>query len=356
MKIEIKKRYINNNLISFISFTNKNEFKTVFSSLGASIYAIYMKSKYGYVENVIMTPKEDEHFLDTEAYYGKIIGRTAGRISNASFEIDGVKYNIDANRDNNVVLHGGSHKFSDMIYEYEVYEESDKSYVIFKGFSKDGDAGFPGNINFKITYTVYEDIDDVLIDYYATTDKKTVLNLTNHAYFNLSGDFKRSILEHELMMKASKFIDIDDDLLPITIRNVNDVMDFRDGKRIGMDINDPSLQDRPFSGYDHPWIFDDVNYEICNASLFDPVSLRQVDVYTTYPSVVIYTNNYPTNKPMVDKETLDGKHDAICMECQFIPDGINQDTDEDKAILEPNQEYHQMTRYSFKVKENKYYE
>lgn len=356
MKIEISKRYMKENLISFISLTNKNNFKVILCSLGASIYSIYMKSKYGYIENIIMTPANDEDFLDTESYYGKIIGRTSGRISNASFTLDGETYNLVSNKPNNVVLHGGDKKLSDMIYDYEVYEEDDKSYVIFKGFSKDGSAGYPGDIHFKITYTIYENIDDVLIDYYATTNKKTVLNLTNHAYFNLSGDFKRSILEHELMIKASKFVDIDEDLLPICIRNVNEIMDFREGKRIGMDIEDPSLQNHAYLGYDHPFIFDDQNYEIYNASLFDPVSSRAVEVYTTYPSIVIYSNNYPTGMKMIDKETLDSKYDAICLECQFMPNGINENTDEDKAILDVGQEYHQMTRYSFKIKENKYYE
>jgi len=356
MKIEISKRYMKDNLVSFITLTNKNNFKVVLCSLGASIYSIYMKSKYGYIENIIMTPKEDDDFLNTEYYYGKIIGRTAGRISNASFSLDGETFNLVSNKPNNVVLHGGDKKFSDMIYDYEVYEEEDKSYVIFKGFSKDGSAGYPGDINLKITYTIYENVDDVLIDYYATTTKKTVLNLTNHAYFNLSGDFKRSILEHELMLKASRFVDIDEDLLPICIRNVNDIMDFRDGKRIGMDIEDSSLQNHAYLGYDHPFIFDDQNYLICNASLFDPVSFRQVEVYTTYPSIVIYSNNYPTGKKMIDKETVDSKYDAICLECQFVPNGINTDTDEDKAILDKGQEYHQQTRYSFKIKENRYYE
>ena len=356
MKVEIFKKYMKEQLVTFISFTNKNDFKTVFCSLGASIYAIYMKSKYGYRENIIMTPKNDEDFLGTEAYYGKIIGRTSGRISNASFTIDGETYNITSNRPNNVVLHGGEEKFNDMNFEYEIYEENDKAYVIFKGFSKDGSAGYPGDIDFRITYTVFEDKDDVLIDYYATTNKKTILNLTNHAYFNLSGDFKRSILEHELTIKASKFIDIDEDLLPICIRNVNEVMDFRDGKLIGTHINHPFLQEHAYLGYDHPFIFDDQNYEICNATLLDPVSSRQVEVYTTYPSMVIYTNNYPSNKPMNNKETLDSKHDAICLECQFIPNGINVDSDEDKAILDVGEIYHHMTRYSFKVKENKFYE
>ena len=133
-------------------------------------------------------------------------------------------------------------------------------------------------------------------------------------------------------------------------------MDFRDGKLIGTHINSPFLQDHAYLGYDHPFIFDDQNYEICNATLLDPVSLRQVEVYTTYPSMVIYSNNYPSNKPMNDKETLDSKHDAICLECQFIPNGINVDSDEDKAILDVGEVYHHMTRYSFKVKENKFYE
>ena len=356
MKIEISKKYMNNNLISFVSFTNKNDFKVVFSSLGASIYAIYMKSKYGYKENIIMTPANDEDYFDTENYHGKTIGRTAGRISNESFSIDNSVYYLKSNRDNLVVLHGGEEKFSDIIYEYEIYEEDDKSYILFNGFSKEGNHGYPGDINFQIKYSLFENIDDLRVDYYATTNKKTILNLTNHAYFNLSGDFKRTILEHELLIKASRFVDIDEDLLPICIRNVNEVMDFRDGKRIGMDIENSMLQNHSYLGYDHPFIFDDQNNEIINASLLDPISLRQLDIYTTYPSIVVYTNNYPTNKPMIDKETIDSKYDAICLECQFVPNGINMNTDEDKAILEPNQQYHHMIRYSFKVKENKYYE
>lgn len=356
MKIEISKRYIKDNLVSFISLTNKNNFKVVLCSLGASIYSIYVKNKYGYIENVIMTPEIDEEFLDTESYYGKIIGRTSGRISNASFTLDNETYHLVSNKPNNVVLHGGKEKFSDMVYDYEVYEEDDKSYVVFKGFSKDGSAGYPGDINFKITYYIYENIDDVEIDYYAKTSKKTVLNLTNHAYFNLSGNFKRSILEHELMLKASRFVHIDEDLLPICISKVNSVMDFREGKRIGMDIDDDFLQKHAYLGYDHPFIFDDQNYSICNACLYDPLSARCVEVYTTYPSIVIYSNNYPTGMKMIDKELPDSKHDAICMECQFVPNAINTDTDEDKAILDVGQEYHQKTRYSFKIKENKYYE
>ena len=356
MKIEISKRYMGEQLVSFISFTNRNDFKVTFCSLGASIYAIYMKSKYGYRENIIMTPKEDEFFLSSEAYYGKIIGRTSGRISDASFTIDGIKYNIENDKDTDVILHGGKDKFSNIIFDYEVYEEDNKSYIIFKGYSKDGASGYPGAIDFKITYTLYDDMDDVLIDYHATTTKKTVLNLTNHAYFNLSGDFKRSILEHNLLIKASRFIELDNKMLPICIRNVTETMDFREGKRIGLDINDPYLQNHAAEGYDHPWIFDDQNYEICNASLSDPLSGRQVDVYTTYPSIVVYSNNYPTFRPMIDKENVDKKNDAICLECQFIPNGINVDCDEDKAILDVGEVYHQMTRYSFKIKENKFYE
>ena len=356
MKIKIYKKYIDNNLISFISFTNKNEFEVIFSNYGASIYAIYAPNKYGNRENVIMTPDSLEDFLDIESYYGKIIGRTSGRISDASFEIDGERYELRNNKDSDVVLHGGASKLSDVYYDYEVIEEVNKSYVVFKCYSNDGEAGYPGDVKLKVTYTVYEEVNDVLIDYYATTNKKTVLNLTNHAYFNLSGDFKRNILEHNLMIKASRFVDLDNELLPICIRKVTDIMDFREGKEIGLDIESDFLQEHNAKGYDHPWLFDDQNYEICNASLYDPMSGRQVDVYTTYPVMVVYTNNYPSFKKMRDKEIVDSKYDAICLECQFIPNGINMNTDEDKGILDVNEEYHQMTRYSFKVKENKNYE
>lgn len=356
MKISIKKKYVKNNILSKITFVNSNDFEVCFSNYGAMIYSIYAKNIYGIKENIIMTPKHEEDLFDSECYYGKIIGRTSGRISDASFIIDGELYKIENNRDTDVILHGGNSKFSDMFYDYEIYEEKDKSYVIFSGFSIDGASGYPGNIKFEIIYTLYEDVDDVLIEYKATTDKKTVLNLTNHAYFNLSGNFKRKILEHKLQIKASRFIEIDNDMLPVCIRKVNDIMDFRESKTIGDDIEEEYLQNHSAEGYDHPWIFDDQNYEICNVTLSDATSGRQLDIYTTYPSVVVYSNNYPTFKEMIDKKTVDEKYDAICLECQFIPNGINMNTDEDKAILDVNEEYYQKTRYSFKIKENKIYE
>lgn len=356
MRIKIYKKQINNELMSFIIFENKNNLEVVFCNYGASIYSLYMKNRFGNKENIIMTPKNFEDFLDVESYYGKTIGRTSGRISNASFMIDDEEYVLQNNRDTDVILHGGASKFSNMFYDYEIYEEKEKSYIIFKGYSLDGEAGYPGTIDFKVIYTLYEDIDDLDIDYYATTNKKTILNITNHAYFNLSGDFKRSILEHNLLIKASRFVEIDAEMIPICIRNVNDVMDFRDSKNIGLDIEDDYLQNHTAEGYDHPFIFDDQNFEICNVSLCDPLSGRQLDIYTTYPSVVVYSNNYPTYKEMIDKETADSKYDAVCLECQFIPDGINMNTDEDKGILDINEEYHQTTRFSFKIKENKYYE
>ena len=356
MKIKISKKYVDNNLLSFISMTNQNDFEVVFCNYGASIYSIYTKNKYGNKENVVMTPKHLDDFLNINYYYGQIIGRTSGRISDASFEIDGEKYNIENNLDSDVILHGGNSKFSDMYYDYEIFEEKDKTYINFITFSKDGDAGYPGDINLKVKYTIYENVDDLLIEYFATTSKKTVLNLTNHAYFNLSGDFKRNILDQNLMIKASRFVDLDNDLLPICIRKVTDIMDFREGKEIGLDIEDDFLQNHTANGYDHPWLFDDQNYEICNASLSDPISGRHMEVYTTYPVVVVYTNNYTSDKEMIDKEIIDTKYDAICLECQFIPNGINMNTDEDKALLDVNEEYYQKTRYSFKIKENKYYE
>jgi aldose 1-epimerase len=133
-------------------------------------------------------------------------------------------------------------------------------------------------------------------------------------------------------------------------------MDFREGKEIGLDIEDDFLQNHTANGYDHPWLFDDQNYEICNASLSDPISGRHMEVYTTYPVVVVYTNNYTSDKEMIDKEIIDTKYDAVCLECQFIPNGINMNTDEDKALLDVGEEYYQKTRYSFKIKENKIYE
>ena len=356
MKIKAYKKYINEDLLSFITFENKNDLEVVFCNYGASIYSIYTKNRFGNKENIVMTPKYYQDFLDDESYYGKTIGRTSGRISDASFEIDSEKYEIENNRDTDVILHGGASKFSSMFYEYEIIEEIDKSYIIFKGYSLDGEAGYPGTIHFEVKYTLFEEINDLLVEYYATTSKKTVLNITNHTYFNLSGDFKRSILSHSLLIKASRFIEIDDKMLPICIRKVNEVMDFREGKLIETDIDDDSLQDHTAEGYDHPFIFDDQNYEICNVSLSDVVSGRQLDIYTTYPSIVVYTNNYPTFKEMIDKETVDSKYDAICLECQFIPNGINMNTDEDKGILDVGEEYYQKTRYSFKIKENKIYE
>lgn len=276
-------------------------------------------------------------------YFGALIGRYGNRIGGAKFTLDGKTYTLPGN-DNGNTLHGGSKGFDKVVWTAE--KQPGDSSLKLTYLSKDGEQGFPGNLNVAVVYTLTSD-NALKIDYTATTDKATPVNLTNHAYFNLSAGRDSTILNHTLHLNADRYTPVNDVLIPTgQIAAVKGgPMDFTTEKPIGRDIQQVK------GGYDHNWVLNKEGEGLTKAaSLHDSVSGRYMEVYTTEPAIQFYSGNF-LNGTL--KDTKGGakyvKHAALCLETQHYPDSPNQPSFPN-TVLKPGETYKQTTLYRFSVR------
>lgn len=337
------------NKIQKIIFSNNLGFKVTLMNYGASIISIESPDNKGNSELVTLTPFDDNFFLKLGNCYGKTIGPIAGRIENGILSINNQIYNLPINYKNKHTLHSGIDGLHNKFFTYRIIKNKNSCKIVFSYFKKDLESGLPGNVKFIITYTLFNKLNDILIAFKATTDQDTYINLTNHTYFNLSGNYKGNVLNHFLKIKASKYLTLNNDLIPEHISLVNKVMDFTKFKLIKEDIDNNELQNHSCKGYDHPYIFDECNFNIANIILYDPSSLRTLEVYTTYPSVVIYSDNYPSNN-ILKNNIIDTKHTGICLETQFVPNG-QKIFDNEYTLLKKDEIYFEKTLFKFKAGE-----
>ena len=282
-----------------------------------------------------------------EPYMGALVGRYANRIANAKFTLDGKTYKLAPNNFGNS-LHGGNVGFDKVIWNVEKIGDSSLKLTYQ---SKDGEEGYPGNLNVQVIYTLGSD-NSLKIDYTATTDKATPVNLTNHSYFNLSAGKDSTILDHMLQLNAEKYTPVNDQLIPTgQIADVKGTsLDFTSAKAIGKDIGNVK------GGFDHNWILNknggaSGNYrEQPAATVFDPGSGRVMEVFTTQPGIQFYSGNFLNG---VLQLTKGGQvyipHAALCLETQHYPDSPNQPSFP-STILKPGETYRQTTVYKFSVK------
>ena len=330
---------------SIYAYTIKNVhgLKAVISNYGATLLELWTPDKNGKSGNVILGFDSLSGYLQKgNPYFGAIVGRFANRIGRATFTIDGKVYTLAPN-DRGNTLHGGIKGFDKVIWNVNLVNDSSLS---LSYLSKDGEEGFPGNLNVKVVYTVTSR-NGLMIDYTALTDMKTPVNITNHAYFNLSAGKDSTILGEELKIFASKFTPVNDSLIPtgklMPVKNTP--MDFQKSKKIGSEI------DKVKGGYDHNFIIDRKDSSlVIAASVFDPSSGRVMEVWTTQPGIQFYTGNF-LNGSLTGR---DGKkvlqHGALCLETQHFPDSPNQPSFPN-AILAPGQTYHEVTVYKFPANE-----
>lgn len=317
--------------------------KIEFLSLGATIKRILTEDRNGNLENIVLTYSKDEDYIKNPSSFGAVIGRVAGRIGGASFKINNTKYELCKNNNHNC-LHGGNIGFSKKNWDYELSESESELSVKFKYLSKDGEEGFPGNLQVFVKYTL-NDKEELKVEYRALTDKDTLINLTNHSYFNLSGNRKNTVLEQELIINGNKICELDEYLIPTgNLINVKDTpFDFREGKNIGKDINVDNKQLKIGSGYDHPWILNgEEEYAVL---ISDKESGRCMTVKTNQRAVVCYSMNFPDKLPLEDGKVA-RKHDGICFETQGLPIGYD-DCFIEGAILKAGEEYKQETIFKF---------
>jgi len=279
----------------------------------------------------------------SDAFFGAIIGRYANRIAHGSFTLDGVKYSLPLNDGANS-LHGGPRGFNNVVWKAKpIADGVELSYL-----SKCGEAGYPGNLSAVVRYTLVKG--DLRIEYSATTDQDTVVNLTNHSYFNLSGH--GDILDHQLTLYASRFTPVDAGLIPTgELKPVESTpFDFRKATPVGARINANDEQLHRGHGYDHNWVLDRGGGNMAEAAeLYDAGSGRVLKVLTDQPGIQFYSGNFLNGSIKGKGGKRDELHSALCLETQHFPDSPNH-PDFPTAELKPGERYHTVTVYRFSTR------
>ena len=318
---------------------NKNGLSVTVTNYGATITSIKVPDKRGSLLDIALGFDNLEDYLKGHPYFGSTIGRYANRIAGGVFSLNGKKYKLECNDGNNH-LHGGFNGFDKVVWQSEIKKNKLAMYYL----SKDGDQGYPGNLEVCVTFELNND-NELKIQYNAESDSDTIINLTNHTYFNLSGCL-RDILDHELKIHANMYTPVSEGGIPNgEIASLNGTpMDFSKMTRIGKNINDKFLQLGICNGYDHNYVLDKPG--LC-AEVLDPVSGITLDVITDKPGIQFYSGNH-----LVDIKGRKGvkyvKNFGFCLETQFFPDSPNHSNFSD-CVLKKGDIYSYNTTYRFGV-------
>jgi len=316
---------------------------------GGIIQAIRVPDRKGNFADIVLGHDTAEGYMPNPPYIGAIVGRYANRIANGTFTLDGKTYNLPKNDGPNT-LHGGTARTFDKVM-WESQPIKDKNGVLFEFLSKDGDDGFPGNLKMKVSY-VLTDSNELVIDYEATTDKATPINVSQHSYFNLKGEGNGDILDHEVMINADRFTPVDKNLIPTgELRPVKGTpLDFTKPTRIGTRIDDNYDQLVLGHGYDHNFVINRKGPGMTLAArVSDPTTGRVLEVSTTQPAVQFYTGNFLDGTVTGKEGRVYKRRFGFCLETQHYPDSPNH-PDFPTTILKPGETFHQTTAFKFSAK------
>lgn len=315
-----------------------------FLDLGGIITEINVPDRLGLVENVVLAYDDYSDYLKNPPFLGALIGRVAGRIENASFTLNDQTFELPKN-DGNHSLHGGPEGLHVTTFKVEPIKHADRVAVILYHTSEAGEAGYPGTVSYKITYTLTQD-NTFEIAYEAISDEDTVLTLTNHSYFNLSGDLKETILNHELTLDASQIAELDDELIPTgrLLPVLGTPFDFTLGQKLLAGVNSSDPQNKVANdGYDHFFLLDHLNE--ASAILKDEASGRQMTVKTDQPGVVMYGSTTLGDAFQL-KSKRSEKYLGICLETQSSPGSLVHDN-LPSIELKANDVYRSKTSFTF---------
>lgn len=332
------------------TISNDDGSKVVLTNYGAALVNLFVPDKIGNLENVVLGFDNIQQYEIIRGFYGATVGRFGNRIASGKFTLDDKEYILNTNDGPNH-LHGGDIGFDRVLWNYEILNGNSPA-IKFSYLSKDGEEGYPGNFNVSVTYSFSSD-HKLKIDHSMYTDKPTVKNVTNHSYFNLSGNLKSSILDHSLKINADKFLPVDSTLIPTgELRDVdNTPMDFTAHKLIGRDINADYQQLKFGLGYDHCWVFNDSSSNLKFVSeLYEPVSGRVMKIHTTEPALQFYSGNFMDGSHSGSEGKPYNYRHAVCLETQHYPDSPNQ-PNFPSTRLEPGEIYNSTTVYEFLVRE-----
>jgi len=330
--------------------SNRQGMEISIINYGGIITSWTAKDKNGVYEDVVLGYNELSEYEKETPYFGAIIGRYGNRIAKGKFSIDGKEYTLAVNNGENH-LHGGMKGFDKVVWDAETRSTDSSVSLILTYLSKDMEEGYPGNLEVEVIYTLNNE-DELSVIYKATTDKATVINLTQHSYFNLSANFNNTILNHELILNSDSYLPVDKTLIPTgEFRDVtNTPFDFRTPKTIGQQINEEDLQLKNGFGYDHCWVLNEQDKGVrFVASAFEPQSRRYLEVFSDEPGIQFYSGNFLDG-------TLPSKNNGsyefrsgFCLETQHFPDSPNH-KNFPSVILRPEAEYNSQTIFKLSVK------
>ena len=335
-------------IIDLYRLTNRSGMNVAITNYGARIVSIDVPDRNGKMADVVLGFDNLAGYLSNNPYFGAIVGRYGNRIGGAKFTLDGKLYHLAANDGPNS-LHGGLKGFDKVVWKGREIP-GDHPALELTYLSKDGEEGYPGDLSVKVVYTLMAD-DALRIDYTATTDKDTVLNLTNHSYFNLSGQGNGSILNTVMMINADEFTPVGPTLIPTgELRSVAGTpFDFRKPTPIGARINEDNEQLKFAKGYDQNFVLNRKGPGLMLAAkAVDPESGRVLEVLTTQPGIQFYTGNFLDGTIHGKGGKIYGRRSAFCLETQHFPDSPNK-PNFPSTELKPGQKYHEVTEFKFSI-------
>lgn len=328
---------------------NKKGMKAVFSDYGALLVQLWVPDKDGKLSDVVLGFDTLFEYENGNTFFGSFIGRCGNRIGNASFKINDTEYKVEKNDGENC-LHGGSKSYDKYMYEAETFEEDGGVSIEFSRLSPDMEQGFPGNLDITVTYTLTDE-NELAIEYLAVSDKDTVINLTNHSFFNLAGHNSGTVLDQEVMVDADTFTATDEGLIPTgELRDVTGTpLDFRMRKPVkdGLDMSNEDI--RIAGGIDHNFALNNTGSEAeFVAELYDKKSGRLMEVYTDLPGIQVYSGNFIKKGLKGKNGAVYDKRSGICFETQFFPNAVNI-PDFASPVVKAYKEFESATVYKFTI-------
>ena len=327
--------------VDLYTLTNANGLRARITNYGAILVSLEVPDRHGRLADITLGYDTLDGYIKRGSFFGATVGRYANRIGGARFVLNGIEYKLAANNKPNHI-HGGRKGFDKVVWDAKELRTTDAVAVELAYLSKDGEEGYPGNLDCTVTYTLTNN-DELKISYRAKTDKTTVVNLTNHSYYNLAGQGTGDILGHELMLNAEQYTVVDEGLIPTgEIRSVKDSpLDFTSPMSIGSRI------DQVGKGYDHNYVLNSGGggLALC-ARVYEPTSGRVMEVYTTEPGVQLYTGNFLNGSITGKDGRVYNKHYGFCLETQHFPDSPNK-PHFPSTVLNPGQKYTTLTVHKF---------
>jgi aldose 1-epimerase len=333
--------------VELFTLANANGVEVRTINYGCALVSIRVPDRQGRPADVILGCDTLEGYMANRSYIGAVCGRYANRIGEGRFSLEGHTYQLAVNNGVNH-LHGGKRGFDKYVWAAEPFQAAGGVGVVYRHTSPDGDESYPGTLQVRVTYTL-TDRNELVIDYRATTDKTTVVNLTNHAYFNLAGAGNGTIVDHEITIHADYFTPVGPTLIPTgEIAAVDESpFDFRRGARVGAQIDAEHEQIQRGRGYDHNFVLRHQDGELVHAArLVEPASGRRMDVHTTEPGMQFYSGNYLDGHIVGKGGVPYIARYALCLETQHYPDTPNK-PHFPSAVVRPDTEYRSRTIYTF---------